>query len=183
MSAGREKKASPDAERLEAAIDQAIAACGGDARAAIRALIVVNEFYEAEYSKLVAQVIHASSARAFGISSVDREFRTEALRENQYPKTSGGYDRQCQHDKNPTGPWFGPRTRSQEPTNPKRKEARIIRATSSLETARSPARSATPRRSAAAECTSVDQASQTSKSERSPTRRRYSNGSKQRCFR
>jgi hypothetical protein len=56
MSAGREKKASSDAERLETAIDQAIAACGGDVRAAIRALLVANEFYEVEYSKLVAQV-------------------------------------------------------------------------------------------------------------------------------
>jgi hypothetical protein len=56
MSAGPDKKASSDAARLEAAVNQAIAACGGDARAAIRALLVANEFYEAEYSKLVAQV-------------------------------------------------------------------------------------------------------------------------------
>jgi hypothetical protein len=56
MSAGPEKKALPDAERLETAVDLAVAACGGDARAAIRALLVANEFYETEYSKLVAQV-------------------------------------------------------------------------------------------------------------------------------
>jgi hypothetical protein len=33
-----------DAEQLEAAADQAIAACGGDAREAVKALIVANEF-------------------------------------------------------------------------------------------------------------------------------------------
>jgi hypothetical protein len=33
-----------DAERLDAATDQAIAACGGDARQTVTALIVANEF-------------------------------------------------------------------------------------------------------------------------------------------
>jgi hypothetical protein len=37
-----------DAEQLEAAADQAIAACGGDARDAVKALIVANEFLERE---------------------------------------------------------------------------------------------------------------------------------------
>jgi hypothetical protein len=36
------------AEELETAVDQAIAACGGDARDAIRALIVANDFLEFE---------------------------------------------------------------------------------------------------------------------------------------
>ena len=35
---------SPDADRLEAAADQAIEACSGDARDAVKALIVANEF-------------------------------------------------------------------------------------------------------------------------------------------
>jgi hypothetical protein len=39
-----------DAEWLEAAADQAIAACGGDARQAVKALIVANEFLESEVS-------------------------------------------------------------------------------------------------------------------------------------
>jgi hypothetical protein len=38
-------------ERLEAAADQAIAACDGDLRATIRALILANEFLEANTSK------------------------------------------------------------------------------------------------------------------------------------
>jgi hypothetical protein len=72
MSAGPEKKASSDAERLEAAVDQAIAACHGDARAAIRALLVANEFYEAEYSKLVTQV---SRGYARGEAKLPRDRR------------------------------------------------------------------------------------------------------------
>jgi hypothetical protein len=34
----------PDADQLEAAADQAIAACGGDAREAVKALIVLLGF-------------------------------------------------------------------------------------------------------------------------------------------
>jgi hypothetical protein len=40
-----------DAEQLDAAADQAIAACGGDARDAVKALIVANEFLEAQISQ------------------------------------------------------------------------------------------------------------------------------------
>ena len=39
---------STGTEDLEAAVDQAIAGCGGDMRSAIRALIVANNFLEAE---------------------------------------------------------------------------------------------------------------------------------------
>jgi hypothetical protein len=38
------------------ATDQVIAACGGDARDAVRALIVVNEFLEAQVEELRADV-------------------------------------------------------------------------------------------------------------------------------
>ena len=43
-----------DADQLEAAADQAIAACGGDAREAVKALIVANHFLEADLEKLKA---------------------------------------------------------------------------------------------------------------------------------
>jgi hypothetical protein len=43
-----------DADQLEAAADQAIAACGGDAREAVKALIVANHFLETELEKLRA---------------------------------------------------------------------------------------------------------------------------------
>ena len=42
-----------DADQLEAA-DQAIAACGGDAREAVKALIVANHFLETDLEKLKA---------------------------------------------------------------------------------------------------------------------------------
>jgi hypothetical protein len=48
-----------DAEELETAIDQAIAACDGDMRAAIRALIVANNYLESEVGELMKAVSHA----------------------------------------------------------------------------------------------------------------------------
>jgi hypothetical protein len=48
-----------DADHLEAAVDQAVAVCGGDAREAVKALIVANEFLEGEVSELMKAVSHA----------------------------------------------------------------------------------------------------------------------------
>ena len=45
-----------DADQLEAAADLAIATCGGDAREAIKALIVANHFLETELEKLRSAV-------------------------------------------------------------------------------------------------------------------------------
>jgi hypothetical protein len=44
---------------LEAAVDQAIAVCDGDPRAAIRALIVGNNLLESEIADLKKAVSHA----------------------------------------------------------------------------------------------------------------------------
>lgn len=44
-----------DVERLEAAADQAIAACGGDAREAVKALLIANEFLEREMEERVSR--------------------------------------------------------------------------------------------------------------------------------
>ena len=46
----------PEPDRLEAVTDQAIAACGGDARQAVKALIVANEFLEAQLREPQAAV-------------------------------------------------------------------------------------------------------------------------------
>ena len=48
-----------DAILLEAAADQAIAACGGDMREAIKALIVANDFLETEVAELMRAVSQA----------------------------------------------------------------------------------------------------------------------------
>ncbi len=50
---------------LEAAVDQAIAACGGDMRSTIRALIVANQFLEDEAGELMKAVSHAYTRGRF----------------------------------------------------------------------------------------------------------------------
>ena len=45
MPADPKSQPTSEPDRLEAATDQAIAACGGDARDAVKALIVANEFF------------------------------------------------------------------------------------------------------------------------------------------
>jgi hypothetical protein len=49
---------------LDAAVDAAIAACGGDARAAVRALIVANNYLEAEV-KCLAETVSSGFTRGF----------------------------------------------------------------------------------------------------------------------
>lgn len=44
-----------DAEQLEAAADQAIAACGGDAREAVKALLIANKFLERKIEENVSR--------------------------------------------------------------------------------------------------------------------------------
>jgi hypothetical protein len=65
-----------DADQLDAAADQAIAACGGDAREAVKALIVANRFLETDLEKLKAavstglrawEVVRAGAARPQGL--------------------------------------------------------------------------------------------------------------------
>ena len=50
---------------LEAAVDEAIAACGGDPRAAVRALIVANNFLESEMAELQKAISHAYTRGRF----------------------------------------------------------------------------------------------------------------------
>ncbi len=50
------KSISLSAGDLDAAADQAIAACGGDAREAVKALIVANHFLGAQVEELRAAV-------------------------------------------------------------------------------------------------------------------------------
>ena len=55
----------PEPDRLELATDEAIAACGGNARDAVKALIVVNEFLETEVCELMQAVSHAFARGRF----------------------------------------------------------------------------------------------------------------------
>jgi hypothetical protein len=56
---------APDDAALELAVDQAIAACGGDLRAAIGALIVANNFLESEVAELMKAISHAYARGRF----------------------------------------------------------------------------------------------------------------------
>jgi hypothetical protein len=54
-----------DEDDLERAANDAIAACDGDLRAAIRALIVANRFLESEVAELMKSVSHAYTRGRF----------------------------------------------------------------------------------------------------------------------
>ena len=75
MPPGLETSAPDD---LEAAADQAIAACGGDFREAVKVLIVANGFLEEQIAKLKAAVSMGYARGKF-----------EPRDEIQLPATSG----------------------------------------------------------------------------------------------
>lgn len=58
-------KPNDHGEGLDAAVEQAIAVCDGDMRAAIRALIIANNFLESEISELKKAVSHAYTRGRF----------------------------------------------------------------------------------------------------------------------
>jgi hypothetical protein len=63
----------PEANPLEAAADEAIAACGGDMRAAVKALIVANEFLDAQVRELQAAVSNGYARGKFEPVPRDRK--------------------------------------------------------------------------------------------------------------
>ncbi len=56
-----ERQTLTDAEMLEAAVDEAIAACEGDLRATIRALVIANAFLEDELAMTVPAMSYGFS--------------------------------------------------------------------------------------------------------------------------
>jgi hypothetical protein len=64
MSSSSQSNIGED-EGLEASVDQAIAACGGDMRSTIRALIVANEYLESEVGELMKAVSRAYARGRF----------------------------------------------------------------------------------------------------------------------
>jgi hypothetical protein len=64
MPANTDNQPRSDPDQLEAAADQAIAACGGDIRAVLKALIVANEFLESEVCELMQAIECLSPAAA-----------------------------------------------------------------------------------------------------------------------
>jgi hypothetical protein len=73
MSADLESQLIPEPDRLEAATDQAIAACGGNVRNAVKALIVANEFLEGQVAELQAAVSNGYARGKFEPVPRDRK--------------------------------------------------------------------------------------------------------------
>jgi hypothetical protein len=65
MSQDAAPEPPPDSNRLEVATDEAIAACGGNARDAVKAPIVANEYLESEVAELMKAVSHAFTRGRF----------------------------------------------------------------------------------------------------------------------
>jgi hypothetical protein len=74
MPAAPERSVSRSLD-LDLAADQAVAACGGDAREAVKALIVANDFLEAQLEELRAKV---STGYARGRLPPTRERKDES---------------------------------------------------------------------------------------------------------
>jgi hypothetical protein len=64
VNASEDTEKSEDESKalLEAVVDEAIATCGGDARAALRATLIANAYLEAEIERLT-EAISAGFAR------------------------------------------------------------------------------------------------------------------------
>jgi stage V sporulation protein SpoVS len=65
MPAETDRQSTAEPDRHEVATDQAIAACGGDARQAVKALILANEYLELEVCDLMVSVSHAYTRGRF----------------------------------------------------------------------------------------------------------------------
>lgn len=63
----------PDADQLDVAAEEAIAACGGNIRDALKALIVANGFLEAEVKQLQASVSNGYARGKFQAPPHDRK--------------------------------------------------------------------------------------------------------------
>jgi hypothetical protein len=68
-----ERQPTSEPDRLEIGADQAIAACGGNARDAVKALIVANEFLEAKVKELQAAVSNGYARGKFEPVPRDRK--------------------------------------------------------------------------------------------------------------
>jgi hypothetical protein len=73
MPADPQSQPLPEPDHLEVATDQAIAACGGNARNAVKALLVTNEFLEAQIAELQAAVSNGYARGKFEAVPRDRK--------------------------------------------------------------------------------------------------------------
>jgi hypothetical protein len=69
--ASTERTSTPDIHRYEQACDQAIAMCDGNLRSTIKALIMANEYLEAELEELQAAVESGCAPARFSDTRTD----------------------------------------------------------------------------------------------------------------
>jgi hypothetical protein len=79
MPADPEIQPTNEPDRLEVATDQAIAACGGNVRNAVKALLVTNEFLEAQIAELQAAVSNGYARGQFELHLQKMRGRGTAL--------------------------------------------------------------------------------------------------------
>ena len=85
LNADHQEPANAAADALEAAVDQAIAACGNEARAAVRTLVVALGSYEQEVDELRREVEALTAALSLGYARCGRGGRAR-------PAGTGGTD-------------------------------------------------------------------------------------------
>jgi hypothetical protein len=73
MPAGPMKEPSPEPDRLDVATDQAIAAYGCNVRNVVKALLVANDFLEAQVKELQAAVSNGYARGRFDPVPIDRK--------------------------------------------------------------------------------------------------------------
>jgi hypothetical protein len=73
MPTNPDSQPTSEPDRLEGAANQVIAACGGDARQAVKALIVANEFLVAHVAELQAAVSNGYARGKFEPVPRDRK--------------------------------------------------------------------------------------------------------------
>jgi hypothetical protein len=73
MPADPKSHSASEPDRIELSADHAIAACGGDARNAVKALLVTNEFLEAQIAELHAAVSNGYARGKFEPVPRDRK--------------------------------------------------------------------------------------------------------------
>ena len=73
MAVNPDTQPNSEPERLEVGVDQAIAACNGNVRDTVKALLVANEFLEAEVRQLQAAVSNGYARGKFEPVPRDRK--------------------------------------------------------------------------------------------------------------
>jgi hypothetical protein len=76
-SEGSTESEAETAALLEAEVDEAIATCGGDVRAVLRATLIANAYLEAEFERLIDAVFARGRMRKATSTKADEDLDVE----------------------------------------------------------------------------------------------------------